>query len=121
MDASRGTERARDVLRPQDVLAVLVAAMGHDVGHPGLSNAFMVCPTKPIQLTSEKRQNSPLPSVRRQIRLGEHALHADRATPSQTWLWLPHWSRARRRARLEGFQDRPAFRYSRNRHELTFR
>jgi hypothetical protein len=39
-----GTRRAREVLRPQDVLAVLVAAMGHDVGHPGLSNAFMVSP-----------------------------------------------------------------------------
>jgi hypothetical protein len=38
-----GTRRAREVLRPQDVFAVLVAAMGHDVGHPGLSNAFMVC------------------------------------------------------------------------------
>lgn len=37
-----GTRRAREVLRPQDVFAVLVAAMGHDVGHPGLSNAFMV-------------------------------------------------------------------------------
>jgi hypothetical protein len=37
-----GTRRAREVMRPQDVLAVLVAAMGHDVGHPGLSNAFMV-------------------------------------------------------------------------------
>lgn len=31
-------------MRPQDVLAVLIAAMGHDVGHPGLSNAFMVSP-----------------------------------------------------------------------------
>lgn len=37
-----GTLRARETFRPQDVLAVLVAAMGHDVGHPGLSNAFMV-------------------------------------------------------------------------------
>lgn len=37
-----GTRRAREVLRPQDVLAILVAAMVHDVGHPGLSNAFMV-------------------------------------------------------------------------------
>jgi hypothetical protein len=37
-----GTRRARDVLRPQDILTVLLAAMGHDVGHPGLSNAFMV-------------------------------------------------------------------------------
>lgn len=38
-----GTRRARDVMRPQDVLGVMIAAMGHDVGHPGLSNAFMVC------------------------------------------------------------------------------
>lgn len=37
-----GTRRARQVFRPQDVLAILIAAMGHDVGHPGLSNAFMV-------------------------------------------------------------------------------
>lgn len=37
-----GTRRAREVLRPQDVLSIIVAAMGHDVGHPGLSNAFMV-------------------------------------------------------------------------------
>lgn len=36
-----GTRRARQVLRPQDVFTVLIAAMGHDVGHPGLSNAFM--------------------------------------------------------------------------------
>lgn len=37
-----GTRRAREILRPQDVLATLIAAMGHDVGHPGLGNAFMV-------------------------------------------------------------------------------
>lgn len=37
-----GTRRAREVMRPQDVFAIIVAAMGHDVGHPGLSNAFMV-------------------------------------------------------------------------------
>lgn len=30
-------------MRPQDVLGLMIAAMGHDVGHPGLSNAFMVC------------------------------------------------------------------------------
>lgn len=31
-----------DILRPMDVLALLVAAIGHDVGHPGLTNAYMV-------------------------------------------------------------------------------
>jgi hypothetical protein len=39
---STGTRRARDVMRPQDVFGLMIAAMGHDVGHPGLSNAFMV-------------------------------------------------------------------------------
>ena len=43
-----GTRRAREVLRPQDALGVLFAAMGHDVGHPGLSNAFMVSLTSVI-------------------------------------------------------------------------
>lgn len=35
-------ERAREVLRPQDAFALMVAAIGHDVAHPGLSNVFMV-------------------------------------------------------------------------------
>jgi hypothetical protein len=30
------------LLRPQDIFTVMVGAMGHDVGHPGLSNVFMV-------------------------------------------------------------------------------
>lgn len=34
--------RIGDILRPMDVLALLVAAIGHDVGHPGLTNAYMV-------------------------------------------------------------------------------
>ena len=31
-------------LQEQDLFALLIAAIGHDVGHPGLSNAFMVNP-----------------------------------------------------------------------------
>lgn len=34
--------RIGDIMRPMDVFALLVAAIGHDVGHPGLSNAYMV-------------------------------------------------------------------------------
>jgi hypothetical protein len=34
--------RILDMMRPQEVLCLMIAAMGHDVGHPGLSNAFMV-------------------------------------------------------------------------------
>lgn len=44
--ASREHDNARlafhGLLRPQDVLTVMIGAMGHDVGHPGLSNVFMV-------------------------------------------------------------------------------
>ncbi|KAG8964207.1 3',5'-cyclic-nucleotide phosphodiesterase [Tulasnella sp. 419] len=31
----------RDVLENRDIFALCIAAVGHDVGHPGLSNAFM--------------------------------------------------------------------------------
>lgn len=42
-DASLAEEgHLGDILRPMDVLALLFAAIGHDVGHPGLSNAYMV-------------------------------------------------------------------------------
>ncbi|WVN85177.1 uncharacterized protein L203_100322 [Cryptococcus depauperatus CBS 7841] len=52
---SAGTRRAREVLRPQDVLAVMVAAMGHDVGHPGLSNAFMKNAKVPLSQVYEDK------------------------------------------------------------------
>ncbi|KAJ2858710.1 3',5'-cyclic-nucleotide phosphodiesterase [Coemansia erecta] len=32
----------RSILRPTDVIALVVASMCHDLGHPGLNNAFMV-------------------------------------------------------------------------------
>lgn len=34
--------RLGDVMQPMHVLALMIAALGHDVGHPGLSNAYMV-------------------------------------------------------------------------------
>ncbi|KAM0752027.1 HD-domain/PDEase-like protein [Meredithblackwellia eburnea MCA 4105] len=37
-----------ELLRPMDVFALLVAAIGHDVGHPGLSNAYMVNARTPV-------------------------------------------------------------------------
>lgn len=48
-------ERGRigDILRPLDVLALLVAAIGHDVGHPGLTNAYMVSLFPPLCSYSE--------------------------------------------------------------------
>lgn len=43
------------IFRPQDVLAVMVAAMGHDVGHPGLSNVFMKNAKTPLSLVYEDK------------------------------------------------------------------
>ncbi|KAM0787724.1 hypothetical protein ACM66B_003783 [Microbotryomycetes sp. NB124-2] len=37
-----------ELLRPMDVFALMVAAIGHDVGHPGLSNAYMVNAKTPV-------------------------------------------------------------------------
>ena len=37
--------RAAEVIRPQDVLTLMIAAIGHDGAHPGLSNAFLVSPS----------------------------------------------------------------------------
>ncbi|KLT42542.1 hypothetical protein CC85DRAFT_83339 [Cutaneotrichosporon oleaginosum] len=59
--AGRGSARARQILRPQDVLAVAIAAMGHDVGHPGLSNAFMVSSSVQLLADTRKTQRSPCP------------------------------------------------------------
>jgi high affinity cGMP-specific 3',5'-cyclic phosphodiesterase 9 len=33
--------RARELLRPKDCLVLLIAAIAHDMGHPGLSNTFL--------------------------------------------------------------------------------
>ncbi|GAA5989589.1 hypothetical protein JCM10908_000545 [Rhodotorula pacifica] len=36
------------LLRPADVFALMVACIGHDVGHPGLTNAYMVNARAPV-------------------------------------------------------------------------
>ncbi|GAA6011975.1 hypothetical protein JCM10207_003446 [Rhodosporidiobolus poonsookiae] len=37
-----------ELLRPMDVFALMVACIGHDVGHPGLTNAYMVNANAPV-------------------------------------------------------------------------
>ena len=37
--------RVQAFLRPEDIFALIVASIGHDVGHPGVNNMFLVCPT----------------------------------------------------------------------------
>lgn len=41
-----------ELLRPMDVFPLMVAAIGHDVGHPGLSNAYMVRCVPPLDMNS---------------------------------------------------------------------
>lgn len=48
-EALNETGRIGDILKPMDVLALLVAAIGHDVGHPGLTNAYMVSFGPPLR------------------------------------------------------------------------
>lgn len=39
-----GPPPLRDMLEDLDVLALLLAALGHDLGHPGTTNAFQARP-----------------------------------------------------------------------------
>ncbi|GAA6016521.1 hypothetical protein JCM11491_002349 [Sporobolomyces phaffii] len=47
---NRAVEEGRmgALLRPMDVFALIVSCIGHDVGHPGLSNAYLVNARAPI-------------------------------------------------------------------------
>lgn len=64
-----------DCLNNSDIFTLCVAAVGHDVGHPGLTNAFMVCgtPIRDVRILieviplQEKCQNTPCCGLRRQI------------------------------------------------------
>ncbi|CAN3476643.1 3',5'-cyclic-nucleotide phosphodiesterase 2 [Diutina catenulata] len=46
---------ADPLLNPVQSLALLVAALGHDVGHPGVTNAFMIKYQAPISLIVNER------------------------------------------------------------------
>lgn len=58
------------LLRPQDIFTVMIGAMGHDVGHPGLSNVFMVRTRLPVvhascsqSLFCQKNAKTPLSQI----------------------------------------------------------
>ncbi|CEG68209.1 hypothetical protein RMATCC62417_04519 [Rhizopus microsporus] len=38
------------ILRPIDIFALLIAAIGHDTGHPGVNNAFLINTSAPLAL-----------------------------------------------------------------------
>ncbi|KAF2095643.1 HD-domain/PDEase-like protein, partial [Rhizodiscina lignyota] len=44
----RGPSAIADLLKPVDALTLLVSAIGHDVGHPGVNNAFLVALNAPL-------------------------------------------------------------------------
>ncbi|CDZ96330.1 hd-domain pdease-like protein [Phaffia rhodozyma] len=44
------TGRISEVFRPQDILTLMLAAIGHDGAHPGLSNAFLKNAKAPLSL-----------------------------------------------------------------------
>lgn len=42
---SKQRKLIQELLRPMDTLALLMASLGHDVGHPGVTNRFLVSTT----------------------------------------------------------------------------
>ncbi|GBC09025.1 hypothetical protein RclHR1_08560001 [Rhizophagus clarus] len=52
---SSGLQRPNDLLRSSDVFALLLASIGHDVGHPGVNNDFLIQSQTPLaQLYNDK-------------------------------------------------------------------
>lgn len=41
---SISNSKSYHILRPRDMFALLIAAIGHDIAHPGVNNAFLVSP-----------------------------------------------------------------------------
>ncbi|GAB5590831.1 hypothetical protein Unana1_05731 [Umbelopsis nana] len=45
----------RDIIRPCDIFALLMASIGHDVGHPGVNNMFLINIGTPLALLYNDR------------------------------------------------------------------
>lgn len=85
--------RIKELLSNIDVFTLFVAAIGHDVGHPGLNNAFMVSPTPthaattrchgaetPCRTFSDERFNAPCVIIQSYVGLGANALYLTTST-----------------------------------------
>ncbi|KAI8340806.1 hypothetical protein BC941DRAFT_418224 [Chlamydoabsidia padenii] len=49
------TTKPQDLLRPIDILALFIAAIGHDAAHPGVNNLFLVNSATPLALLYNDR------------------------------------------------------------------
>ncbi|RKP07104.1 hypothetical protein THASP1DRAFT_6424, partial [Thamnocephalis sphaerospora] len=47
-DAQSSRYALRRILRPKDVFALMIASLGHDVGHPGVNNYYMINARTPL-------------------------------------------------------------------------
>ncbi|KAG0181686.1 3',5'-cyclic-nucleotide phosphodiesterase [Apophysomyces sp. BC1021] len=52
---SNNVTRAQDLLRPKDMFALLIAAIGHDAAHPGVNNVFLVKSATPLAVLYNDR------------------------------------------------------------------
>ncbi|KAF7726650.1 3',5'-cyclic-nucleotide phosphodiesterase [Apophysomyces ossiformis] len=52
---SSNLTRAQDLLRPKDMFALLIAAIGHDAAHPGVNNLFLVNSATPLAVLYNDR------------------------------------------------------------------
>jgi CheY-like chemotaxis protein len=48
IDTERLTRALHRILRPRDLFALMVASLGHDVGHPGVNNYYMINARTPL-------------------------------------------------------------------------
>ncbi|KAI8889731.1 HD-domain/PDEase-like protein [Backusella circina FSU 941] len=53
--ASPMGKKMKDLLKPLDIFALLMASVGHDVGHPGVNNNFMITTSTPLAILYNDR------------------------------------------------------------------
>ncbi|CAO3703431.1 unnamed protein product [Rhizopus stolonifer] len=54
-DRSPSPKRNYCILRSMDIFALLIAAIGHDTGHPGVNNAFLINTSAPLAVLYNDR------------------------------------------------------------------
>ncbi|KAF7726028.1 3',5'-cyclic-nucleotide phosphodiesterase [Apophysomyces ossiformis] len=55
LSPSAPSKDIHELLRPIDILALLMASIGHDIGHPGVNNMFMINTSTPLAILYNDR------------------------------------------------------------------